>query len=152
MPEINKLTAADSVTAGDLLAAFINSNGDTRKIAMSVLLAYIQTNIVLAYEYETQYASPGATGFSVNVSALGVGTHLILTPAAGYATGTIVLPAVGTLADKQEIIVTSTRQITTLTINGNGAAAVNGGPSSLGADGFFHLKYDAIFHSWFRVG
>ena len=77
---------------------------------------------------------------------------MILTPLAGYATGTIVLPAVGNIVDKQEVIVNTTQAVTTLTVDGNGAVAVTGEPSGLAANDFFRLKYDLTVQTWYRVG
>ncbi len=156
MTTINQLSATNTVVAGDLLAVWVQSNGDTRKAALSVLLAYIQANLVFpsagAPQYTTQYAAPSASGFSVSITSGSVSIHLILTPTAGYAAGTIVLPPVGVLVDKQELLVNTTQQVTTLTINGNGAVAVTGEPGTLAADDFFRLRYDLLTQTWYRVG
>lgn len=98
---------------------------------------------------ETQYASPSATGF--NILVLEPSTWLIITPDAAYANGTITLPVSSSVDDKSEILVNSTQQITTLTIDGNGASAVSGAPSSMGASDSFRLRYDAQSFTWFRV-
>ena len=155
MPEINKLTAIDSVVGSDLLAIFANSNGDTRKAAMSVLLAYMQSNLSFSesgINYTTQYAAPSATDFSVQITDESTNTHLILTPVAGYADGTIVLPAVGNVIDKQEVLVNCTQAVTALVVDGNGAVAVTGEPSGLSANDFFRLKYDLTVQTWYRIG
>ena len=154
---IPQLTASSSISAGDLLVAFIQSNGDNRKIAVSVLLAYMQANLSFPADggvFDSQYAAPSASGFSVTIAPATAGNnvHLILTPTAGYAAGTIILPAVATVVDKQEVLVNCTQQVAALTINGNGAVAVTGEPASLGADDFFRLKYDSAVQTWYRVG
>jgi hypothetical protein len=100
----------------------------------------------------TQYASPSATGFNVQITDGSASIHLILTPLAGYAAGTITLPAVGNVVDKQEVLVNCTQAVTTLTVAGNGAVAVTGEPSTLAANDFFRLKYDATMQTWYRVG
>lgn len=155
MPEINELTAIDTLKAADQVPVFSSSNGDARKAAMTVFLQYIQDNLTFStpgISYTTQYAAPSATGFSVQITDDSTNTHLILTPVAGYAAGTIVLPAVGNLIDKQEVLVNCTQAVTTLTIDGNGAVAVTGEPSGLAANDFFRLKYDATVQTWYRVG
>ena len=157
MPTINQLSAADSVAAGDLLAAFIQSAGDARKVSMTVLLAFMQDNLVFPEvtgvpEFDTQYAAPSATGFTVAITDSSANTHLILTPTAGYAAGTITLPALANCIDKQEVLVNCTQQVTTLTVDGNGAVAVTGEPASLGADDFFRMKYDITTQTWYRIG
>jgi hypothetical protein len=156
MPTINKLTRSDEVSAGDVLPVYIQNQGDARGVAVSVLQEYMQENLTFPpatglQEYVTQRAAPSATGFDIAIVA-GSNIHLILTPTAGYATGAITLPAVAGLVDKQDILVNCTQQVTTFTINANGATAVTGEPSSLGADDFFRLKYDLATSTWYRVG
>jgi hypothetical protein len=156
MPTINQLSATDTLAAGDQVPVYVASSGDARKAAMSVMLAYMQANLTFPdtgfVDYATQYASPSATGFNVAITDSSANTHLILTPTAGYATGTITLPAVANCIDKQEVLVNCTQQVTTLTVNGNGATAVTGEPAALGADDFFRLKYDLATSTWYRVG
>jgi hypothetical protein len=109
-------------------------------------------------DYASQYAAPSATGFTVAItdsSSDGVtssNVHLILTPLAGYAAGTITLPAKAGLVDKQEVLVNCTQAVTTLTIGLNGATGAVGAPTTLAANAFFRLKYDAVTSNWYRVG
>ena len=159
MPQINQLSAVDQLAAGDSFPIFDTSNGDARKVSASALLAFMQANLTFpdvtgVPQFETQYAAPSATGFSVTIAPTTAGdnVHLILTPTAGYAAGTIVLPPVANVIDKQEVLVNCTQQVTALTVNGNGAVAVTGEPTSLGSDDFFRLKYDATVQTWYRVG
>lgn len=160
MTEINKLSAVDAVQAGDSVPIFSVTNGDARRAAMSVLLAYMQANLTFPTfngqgAYTTQYAVPSVTGFSITITdgdADNTNVHLIMTPMAGFAAGTIILPPVAGLVDKQEVLVNCTQQVTTLTIDGNGATAVMGEPTSLAADDFFRMRYDAITDIWYRVG
>lgn len=155
MTQINQLSAVDTVVGSDQVPIYASGQGDARKAAMSVLLAYMQDNLTFSesgISYTTQYAAPSATGFSVQITDDSDNTHLILTPVAGYAAGTIVLPAVGNVIDKQEVLVNSTQVVTTLTIDGNGAVAVTGEPSTLAANDFFRLKYDITVQTWYRVG
>jgi len=155
MPSINQLTRTDTVSAGDLVPVFSTDNGDARAAAMSVILAYITANLTATFdEYVTQYSSPNATGFNVAVTdgaSNNTNVHLILTPLAGYAAGTITLPAKASCVDKQEVLVNCTQSVTTFTVAGNGAT-VNGAPTTLAANAFFRLKYDTISSSWYRVG
>lgn len=156
MPTINKLTRSDEVSAGDVLPVYIQNQGDARGVAVSVLQGYMQENLTFPpatgmQEYVTQYAAPSATAFNIQIVA-GSNIHLILTPTAGFAAGAITLPPLSGLVDKQDILVNCTQQVTAFTINANGATAVTGEPSSLGADDFFRLKYDAGTSTWYRVG
>lgn len=103
-------------------------------------------------EPDSQYSAPAVTDFEIDIAANSNDTHLILTPAASLAAGTITLPTPANLRDKQLLICNCTQQVTALTIVGNGAAAVNGAPTSLGADDFFTLKYDLTLNTWNRIG
>lgn len=154
MATINQLSATDSVSSGDLVPVYRSSTGDARKAAMSVLLSYMQSNLTFpdAGAFTTQYAAPSATGFNIQITDGSDNIHLILTPDAGYAAGTITLPAIANVIDKQEILVNCTQAVTTLTVAGNGATAVTGEPSTLAANDFFRLKYDSLTDSWYRVG
>jgi len=151
---INDLSAIDALAAGDLIPVYDASNGDTRKISASSLSDYVETSIVDKFpEYTVQRSSPSATGFSVTISSTdGTSIHLILTPVAGYAAGTIVLPAAATCVDKQEVLVNCTQIVTTLTISENGASHVTGEPTTLAANAFFRLRYDLTTLGWYRVG
>lgn len=157
MPTPNQLTRASDVSAGDLVIFFSTDNGDTRAAAMSVLLAYMQANLTFAsnfVDYITQYSAPAATGFNVTITDGAdddTNVHLILTPLAGYAAGTVTLPLSTSVVDKQEVLVNCTQAVTTLTVAGNGAT-VTGAPTTLAANAFFRLKYDAVLSTWYRVG
>lgn len=147
--EINRLNSIDTLEGGDQLAVWDTSNGDTRKASASVLLSYMQANLNFTNSYITQYSAPSATAFNVAIASATSSTHLILTTTAGFAAGTITLPA-GPV-DKQELLVNCTQAVTTLTIDG-GSNTVTGAPASLSANDFFRLKYDAVTDVWYRVG
>ena len=160
MPTINQLTRATSLSAGGLLPIFATTDGDARAAAISLLQDYLQDSLDFSAngDYTSQYAAPSATGFNVAITdgaSDGVtqdNVHLILTPLAGYAAGTITLPAKANLVDKQEVLVNCTQVVTTLTVALNGAAAAIGAPTTLAANAFFRLKYDAVTTNWYRVG
>lgn len=159
MTDIYDWTRTQTLAAGDLLAIYDTSESDKRAASLTALLTFLQSNLTFTAQgftdYVTQYAAPSASGFSVSLTdgADDDGNiHLILTPVAGYAAGTLVLPAVGSLVDKQEILVNSTQAVTTLTITANGATAVTGAPTALTANQFFRLKYDAATSTWYCIG
>jgi hypothetical protein len=143
MTQINQLTRASDVAAGDLVPVFSTDNGDARAAAISVLLAYMQANL----DFPSTFAEYVTDGASNNTNV-----HLILTPTGGFAAGTITLPAKAGLADKQEVLVNCTQAVTTLTIGLNGATGAVGAPTTLAANAFFRLKYDAVTSNWYRVG
>lgn len=99
----------------------------------------------------SQYAAPAATGFSISVNDDTLSVRLIITPLAGYAAGTIVLPTKTKCVHGQTIKVNCTQAVTTLTINGNGATVV-GAPTTLAANAYFVLEYESVTGTWYRVG
>lgn len=150
---IQNLTAATQVTTSDFIAIFSQQMGCDAKASMSVFLTWLETQFPTT-GLVTQYASPNATGFVVNVSAAGDGAGqsvwLLITPLAGYASGAILLPPVAICFDQQELEVTCTQAVTALTVSGNGAV-VNGAPTTLAANGIFKLRFDAVNQSWYRA-
>jgi len=150
---INNLSKVTSLASSDLLAVFSSSSGVDSGVTLATLLSWLQTQLSASGKYMTQYAAPAATGFSVTVAPAATGTsvYLLMTPGASYAAGTILLPAKSSCVDQQEVMVSSTQAITTLTVSGNGAT-VNGAPSTLATNGFFKLRYDGVFGAWYRVG
>jgi hypothetical protein len=149
--DINQLSATDTLNAGDLVPIWKTNNGDTRKASISVLQSYMQNNLNFSnVEFVSQYASPAATGFTVTLTNNSDNRWLILLPVAAYASGTIVLPALANLADNQEIIITSTQSVTSLTVNANGANIV-GSPTSITAGGSFRLKFNSFTSTWYRI-
>jgi hypothetical protein len=151
--QINQLSRADTVTAGDLAVIFSTNNGDARAAAMSVILAYLQENLTESGSFMTQYASPNATAFNVTIAPAtsGENVYLLLTPTGTLAAGTITLPALASAVDGQQVLVSCTQIVTTLTVAGNGAT-VNGAPTTLAANGFFRLRFNGVNNSWYRVG
>jgi hypothetical protein len=157
VPTINQLTRTDELSAGDLVPVFATGDGDARAAALSVLQEFMQDNLDFSNngDYVSQYAAPSATGFNIAITDGGdnnTNVHLILTPLAGYAAGTITLPAKAGLVDKQEVLVNCTQAVTTLTVALNGASGAIGAPTTLAANAFFRLKYDAVTFNWYRVG
>jgi hypothetical protein len=151
MTTINQLSAVDSVNSADQVPIYASGQGDARKASMGTLLSYMQNNISANDDKISQYAAPVATGFTVTVIDSSSSVWLILTPLAGYAAGAITLPSVANCADRQEILVNCTQSVGALTINANGATTV-GAPTTLAANAFFRLRFDAVLKAWYRVG
>lgn len=151
--DIFRLSAVDTLAAGDQFPLGSIANGDARRTSLTLLTEYMQEQITTQDAMETQYYAPTATGWSVPVAPTVAGgdVWLRITPGAGYAAGTVVLPALASSVDKQEILVTCNQSVTTLTVNGNGST-VEGAPTTLAANAFFRLRYEAVFHVWVRVG
>lgn len=151
MTTINQLSAVDTVASSDQVPIYSSGNGDARKASMSVIKTYVLSDATVADDKVTQYASPAATGFTVTVNNSSSSVWLILTPLAGYATGTITLPAVANCVDRQELLFNTTQAVTTFTVAGNGATVI-GAPTTLASNAFFRLRFDAVLDVWYRVG
>lgn len=151
MTEINRLSAASSLSNADQVPIWQSDNGDARKSSLSLLKAFINADITASDDKVTQYASPSSTGFSVTLADNSYSKWLILTPTATFADGTLVLPAFANCVDRQEILVNTTQEVTTLTITPNGST-VTGAPTTLAANAYFRLRFDAVNSTWYRVG
>lgn len=147
MSTINQQNQVASVSQSDLIPIYSNQYGVTQQMSVSQLSSYILSLIGGSNGLATQYASPNATGFTVNLEQVANG-WLVLTPLAGYAAGTITLPSMP--VDQQQITVSCTQSVTTLTVNGNGKT-VNGAPTTLAANATFSLRYDGVNQSWYRI-
>lgn len=148
---IKSLTSIDSFSDDDSIPLYQEKNEDTRRGTVALLVEHILSSGNLSSKLVSQYASP-TTGSTVSITDSSDNAHLILTPAGTLATLTVQLPAVASVVDKQEIVVTSTQIITALTVDINGATNIFGAPTTLTAGGFFKLKYDAVLSNWNRVG
>lgn len=150
---IQNLSKVSTLSGSDLIALFSNSVGNDAAATLATLLSWLQTQLSASGGFLTQYSAPAATGFNVTVAppTTGASVFLLLTPAAGYAAGTVTLPAQASCVDGQEVLVSCTQSVTTLTVAGNGST-VNGAPSTLAANGFFRLRFDGVFDAWYRVG
>ena len=149
---ISSLSQTD-IAAADSIPFASAANGADRRTSVTQLIALIQAALTDNGGPVTQYAAPAATGFTVTIAPPvgGASVYLLLTPVAGYAAGTITLPAQAACIDGQELLCSSTQAVTTLTVAGNGST-VNGAPSALTANAFFRLRFDGVFKAWYRIG
>lgn len=139
-----QLSRVDELNSADVIPAYISADGDTRGIEYGKLFTQLQDDLDDG-RLITRYAAPSATGFSINAEA---NTHLILTPAADYATGTIVMPA--NPEDRDQFMCSCTRDVALLTVNGNGKTLANP-PLSLNPGDSFSMKFDAVMNTWYRL-
>lgn len=144
MTKINELAAVDEISDGDQLVIWSTENGDTRRAPAGVVKSYMVGTVA---GMVTQYAAPSATGFSVAVTGAD-DVWLIITPSAGYAAGTIVLPAAP--VDRQLVQVACSQAVAALTVSA--ADTVRGAPTALAANGFFSMRFDDVTNVWVRVG
>lgn len=149
MPTINQLPTLTTVSSGDQLPVYTPSNGDARKMSIGSLLTFFQSSFA-SPTMSVQYATPG-TGFNVTVATNSTQAWLLIQPAGTLATGTVTLPLNTSVADGQEVLVTTTQQITSFTLGLNGAAAAFGDPTTLAAEDFFRMRYYGPTNSWYRI-
>ncbi len=147
MTQIKNVPRKQIFTASDNVLVYSDSENDARLIPQSVIIETLQSS---SGGQITEYASPSSTGFTVNINDSYESVWLILQPTGTLAAGTIKLPSSGNVIDNQQVIVNSTNEVTTLTIDGNGST-VTGEPSTIAANGYFTLRYNSTLTSWYRV-
>lgn len=148
MPRIDQLSTIASLSSGDLVPVYAQSNGDARAAPMSAILAFVENNFA-SPDYQNITVAP-LDGFTIELDKSTKSIWLILSPAAGLTLGTIVLPEPADCFDGQTIVVTSSEAIAGLVVNGNGGT-VNGAPSAIAADGFFSLRFHRVTSTWWCV-
>lgn len=150
MSKINQLSAVSVVGDADAVPIYSSGNGDARKASLSVIANYLQTKVTARDDKLTQYSAPATSGFTVQINDDNLSVWLILTPSDNFASGTIKLPLLQNCQDRQEILITCTKAITTLTVNPNGSNII-GVPSRILANESLRLRFDNVTQSWFVV-
>lgn len=149
MSQINQLSTASSLTGSDLIAIFSSENWDARKASLNTLLAFFQSAFA-APNVATQFSTPGS-GANIVVASGNTSTWLNISPAGTLASLTVTLPLNTSTLDGSEVLISTTQQITTLSIGLNGATAVSGAPANLGAGGFCRLRFYQPMNTWYRI-
>jgi hypothetical protein len=94
---------------------------------------------------------PG-NGFNITVpTPVSEQQWMLLQPAGTLATGTITLPLNTGVPDGTTVIISSTQEITSLTIALNGAAAIYGAVTSLAAGSATEIRYYQPTNSWYAL-
>lgn len=151
MPQINQLSSLAQVSSGDQIPVYAPTNGDARRMSVGQLLQFFQQGFASPGMAVNFYPGP-TTGFSIAVpSPAAEQQWMILQPAGTLATGTITLPLNTSTLDGAEVLITSTQQITVLTLSLNGAAAVIGAPTGLTAGGAIRLRYYTSSNTWYSI-
>lgn len=147
-----RLNETDALGVGDQFVLYKGNCTDFRSIPQDVIMEWILSNLpdTKPIAAVIQLFNPNAD-FNVLVDNNISGTYLVINPSVQITNGTITLPPILNLTDGQEVFVTSSKQITNLTISGNGAALI-GMPITIGLSGFFKLRFDKTSQTWYRVG
>jgi hypothetical protein len=101
-------------------------------------------------QFTAQYEAP-LTGANIAITDSSASTELRIKPAGTIAALTVTFPASTNAVEGQEILMTSSQIVTTLTLAGNGST-IQGGATAFTAGGFARYRFDATFTQWIRIG
>jgi hypothetical protein len=150
MPTINQLPVIGQVSAGDQIPVYTPNNGDARRMSVNALLQYFQQTFASPTLAVNLYV-PGS-GFNITVpTPVSQQQWMLLQPAGTLASGTITLPLNTGVPDGTTVLITSTQEITSLTIALNGASAIYGAVTSLGAGTGTAIRFYQPTNSWYNI-
>jgi hypothetical protein len=150
MPTINQLPVLNTISSGDQLPVYSPNNGDARRTSIGSLLTFFQQSFASPTLSVNLYV-PG-NGFNITVpTPVSEQQWMLLQPAGTLATGTITLPLNTGVPDGTTVIISSTQEITSLTIALNGAAAIYGAVTTLAAGAATEIRYYQPTNSWYAL-
>jgi len=150
MPQINQLPVLSTISSGDQLPVYSPNNGDARRTSIGSLLTFFQQSFA-SPTLATNLYVPGS-GFNITVpTPVSQDQWMLLQPAGTLASGTITLPLNTGVPDGTTVLITTTQEITSLTIALNGATALYGGVSFLGAGTATAIRFYQPTNSWYQI-
>jgi hypothetical protein len=150
MPTINQLPVLNTINSGDQLPVYSPNNGDARRTSIGSLLTFFQQSFASPTLAVNLYV-PGS-GFNITVpTPVSNDQWMLLQPAGTLATGTITLPLNTGVPDGTTVLITTTQEITSLTIALNGASAIFGGVSFLAAGSATAIRFYQPTNSWYQI-
>jgi len=150
MPTINQLPVLSTISSGDQLPVYSPNNGDARRTSIGSLLTFFQQSFA-SPTLAVNLFVPG-NGFNITVpTPVSNDQWMLLQPAGTLATGTITLPLNTGVPDGTSVLITSTQEITSLTIALNGATAIYGGVTFLGAGTATAIRFYQPTNSWYQI-
>jgi hypothetical protein len=150
MPQINQLPVLSTVSSGDQLPVYSPNNGDARRTSIGSLLTFFQQSFASPTLSVNLYV-PGS-GFNITVpTPVSQDQWMLLQPAGTLATGTITLPLNTGVPDGTTVLITTTQEITSLTIALNGATALYGGATTLSAGSATAIRFYQPTNSWYQI-
>jgi hypothetical protein len=150
MPTINQLPVLSQLSSGDQIPVYNTVNGDARRASINALLQYFQQSFA-APTVSTNIYVP-TTGFNITVpTPVSEQQWMLIQPAGTLASGTITLPLNTGVPDGTEVLITTTQEITALTISLNGATAVFGSPATLQGGAAVRLRFYLATNSWYAI-
>ena len=150
MPTINQLPLLSPISSGDQLPVYSPNNGDARRTSIGSLLTFFQQSFASPTLSVNLYV-PGS-GFNITVpTPVSQDQWMLLQPAGTLASGTITLPLNTGVPDGTTVLITTTQEITSLTIALNGATALYGGVTSLAAGTATAIRFYQPTNSWYQI-
>jgi len=150
MPTINQLPVLSTISSGDQLPVYSPNNGDARRTSIGSLLTFFQQSFA-SPTLAVNLFVPG-NGFNITVpTPVSNDQWMLLQPAGTLASGTITLPLNTGVPDGTTVLITTTQEITSLTIALNGATALYGGVSFLGAGTATAIRFYQPTNSWYQI-
>lgn len=150
MPTINQLPVLNTISSGDQLPVYSPNNGDARRTSIGSLLTFFQQSFA-SPTLAVNLFVPG-NGFNITVpTPVSNDQWMLLQPAGTLATGTITLPLNTGVPDGTSVLITTTQEITSLTIALNGASAIYGGVTSLAGGTATAIRFYQPTNSWYQI-
>jgi len=150
MPTINQLPVLNTISSGDQLPVYSPNNGDARRTSIGSLLTFFQQSFA-SPTLAVNLFVPGS-GFNITVpTPVSEQQWMLLQPAGTLATGTITLPLNTGVPDGTTVLITTTQEITSLTLALNGASAIYGGVTSLAAGTATAIRFYQPTNSWYQI-
>jgi hypothetical protein len=150
MPTINQLPVLSPISSGDQLPVYSPNNGDARRTSIGSLLTFFQQSFASPTLAVNLYV-PGS-GFNITVpTPVSNDQWMLLQPAGTLATGTITLPLNTGVPDGTTVLITTTQEITSLTLALNGASAIYGAVTSLSAGTATAIRFYQPTNSWYQI-
>jgi hypothetical protein len=150
MPTINQLPLLNVISSGDQLPVYSPNNGDARRTSIGSLLTFFQQSFA-SPTLSVNLFVPGS-GFNITVpTPVSNDQWMLLQPAGTLATGTITLPLNTGVPDGTTVLITTTQEISSLTIAINGASAIYGGVTSLAAGTATAIRFYQPTNSWYQI-
>jgi hypothetical protein len=150
MPTINQLPVLNTISSGDQLPVYSPNNGDARRTSIGSLLTFFQQSFA-SPTLAVNLFVPGS-GFNITVpTPVSQDQWMLLQPAGTLASGTITLPLNTGVPDGTSVLITTTQEITSLTIALNGASAIFGGVTSLAAGTATAIRFYQPTNSWYQI-
>jgi hypothetical protein len=150
MPTINQLPVLNTISSGDQLPVYSPNNGDARRTSIGSLLTFFQQTFA-SPTLAVNLFVPG-NGFNITVpTPVSNDQWMLLQPAGTLATGTITLPLNTGVPDGTSVLITTTQEISSLTIALNGASAIYGGVTLLAAGTATSLRFYEYTNSWYQI-